>query len=187
MTMLNEWLHQVQSHITPFGSPYQVDAQEWDIDAWDNCAAGGAVCVDVSLSGWPTGDFRYYTLDVDQAIPKLSPGPYRTFIEVRHDGRILSNVGADRPLDSVKPFNPVTQQFLDQTPLDVTGTALERFHGYIFGEFKRNENGRMALVPNEDLGLDVAESESMQRSLPEASMDLGLIMEHVAEKEKVHI
>ena len=41
----------------------------WDLDAWDDCPPGGAVCLDVTLYCWPVGDFYWAVFDgVDQLL-----------------------------------------------------------------------------------------------------------------------
>ena len=63
IAVLNEWTQQIQRGITPFGSAYQTDAKAWNLDAWDDCPPGGAVCLDVTLYHWPVGDFQWACFD----------------------------------------------------------------------------------------------------------------------------
>ena len=135
VVLLNAWLHQVQSVITPSGSPYETDAEAWDLRAWDACPNGGAVCLDVTMYRWPCGDFVYAVFDgVDRL---LDFREMRTYLQVTP---LLATL--DATVRSARPIRSTAQKLI----ADVTGTPLEPFAGQLFGRFVR-QGGRLVFEP----------------------------------------
>lgn len=134
--LLNEWLQQVQRVITPSGSPYEMQAQTWDLDAWDDCPDGGAVCLDVTMYGWPVGDFVWAVFDgVDRLLDFRET---RTYIQMTPAlATIDANSRSHRPVRST-PIKLIA---------DITGTPLEPFAGQLFGRFVRRD-GRLVFEPS---------------------------------------
>lgn len=91
--------------------------------------APGEVGLDVTHIGWPVGDFCYCRFDsVDRM---LDWGPPRYYIQI-HDREIIANQESHRPI-------------YGEGILDITGTALEPFHGRLFGRLTRVD-GRWRLA-----------------------------------------
>lgn len=131
---MNAWLQDAQRMITPEGSPYDVHEHCWDLAAWDDCPAGGAVCVDVTQFGWPLGDQYFHawnTLDAGIEYPGE-----RKYIQVDRASQEI-----DGNHSSSRFVRPTEKKAL----LDITGTALEPFHGSIHGKLAL-ENGRWVLA-----------------------------------------
>jgi hypothetical protein len=131
---LNAWLHEIQRLISPTGSPYACGEQAWDQGAWDDCPAGGAVCLDVTKFGWPVGDQRCHVWDTVEAGIDY---PYmREFIQIDRESRQI-----DANQSSSRFIRPTEQKAI----LDITGTELALFHRSIAGTLTR-EHGRWVLT-----------------------------------------
>lgn len=153
---MNAWLHDTQRLITPSGSPYDVQAQCWDHDAWEDCPSGGAVCVDVTRFQWPVGDqsfHRWNTMDGGIEYPDT-----RQYIQVdRNSQHIDANQVSSRPIRSTA----------QKAILDITGTALAPFHGLLTGHFT-NKHGRWMLV-----GAPEHVSDGIQHALDTTFVDIS--------------
>lgn len=121
----HHWLTVCAGHIGPGGAAYATDEDQWDVEAWEACPPGGAVCVNVTAQGWPVGDYCYHRWDELQQDVVL--GPMRQYIEVRTDTLdVVANQASPRPLrDAVS----------GQRVFDITGSPLAAFHGHIWGRF----------------------------------------------------
>lgn len=136
MQVMNAWLQRVQGAITPSGSPYVVEAQAWDLAAWDACADGAAVCLDVSLYGWPVGDFRWACFDQVDGLVDFRE--WRVYLEVqRQTARLDVNLRSPRQVSSTP----------ERVIVDVTGTPLAPHVGRLFGRFERRD-GRIMFLPD---------------------------------------
>lgn len=159
LMLLNEWVQQTQRLITPSGSPYEMRSQVWDRDAWDDCPAGGAVCLDVTLYGWPVGDFYWSVFDgVDRL---LDFREMRAFLQLSTETLWLdANVRSPRPIRST-PAKVIG---------DVTGTPLAPWIGRLHGQFVKRD-GRIVFQPNalDDL------PEAIALSLTDRNPDLGML------------
>lgn len=134
--LLETWQHQAQSAITPAGAPYPTAAAVWDLDAWDTCPSGGAVCLDVTLYGWPVGDFRWAIFDsVDRL---LDFRDQRTYVQVTPARAALDVVAR-----SARPIRSTPEKLV----IDLTGTSLEPLAGDLFGPLVRRD-GRLLLLPS---------------------------------------
>lgn len=138
LQLLNEWTQQVQRYITPNGSPYAMQEQAWDLDAWDDCPAGGAVCLDVTMYRWPFGDFFWALFD---GVDRL--------IDFRHMRAYLQLTPAtatfDASVHSARPVRSSPQKLV----ADVTGTLLEPWVDKIHGRLVRRD-GRIVFEPFTD-------------------------------------
>ena len=133
--LLNEWTQQTQSRITPNGSPYPMTAQAWDLDAWDDCPPGGAVCLDVTMYGWPVGDFFWALFDgVDRL---LDFREQRAYLELTPTTAIL-----DASVRSTRPMRSTPHKLV----ADVTGTPLEPWIDRLHGRLVRR-GGRIMFEP----------------------------------------
>jgi hypothetical protein len=131
---MNAWLQDAQRLITPSGSPYETHDHCWDLSAWDDCPAGGAVCVDVTRFNWPLGDQYFHAWNtIDAGIEYPSE---RKYIQLDRASRAI-----DVNQTSSRAIRPTAEKAL----LDITGTALEPFHGHITGKLS-NTNGRWVLT-----------------------------------------
>lgn len=149
LMLLNEWAQQTQSRITPSGSPYQMHAQAWDMSAWDDCPVGGAVCLDVTMYGWPVGDFFWAVFDgVDR---RLDFRETRTFLEMSTDRLRL-----DASVRSARPVRATDAKRI----ADVTGTALEPWFGRLHGQFVKRD-GRIVFAPDNPHALPEAVTASL--------------------------
>lgn len=164
LMVLNEWLQQVQRVITPSGSPYPVTWQSWDLDAWDDCPDGGAVCLDVTMYQWPVGDFVWAQFDdVDR---RLDFREMRKYLEITTSTLMLdANHASPRPVRSTP----------DKAVIDITGTPLGQLHGRLFGRLVKRD-GTVRLEGHPHIGV--------QRVLEAARVDLTPVRE--ATKEMVH-
>lgn len=133
---LNEWVQQTQRLITPAGSPYRMSEQVWDMDAWDDCPAGGAVCLDVTKHDWPVGDFVWAVFEgVDRL---LDFREMRTFIQVTPStGFLDATAESGRPVRS-KPSKLVA---------DISGTSLQPFARLLTGGQFVRRDGRIVFRP----------------------------------------
>ena len=111
----------------------------WLLNRWATLVSQpqrGEIGLDVTHIGWPVGDFCYCTCDVVDR--RLDCGPPRHYIEVHlTTGEIVANQESHRPIRSAVP---------GQRVLDITGTALEPYHGQLFGRFVPFE-GRLIFEP----------------------------------------
>ena len=135
LMLLNEWLQQAQRAITPFGSPYAMTAQCWDLDAWDDCPSGGAVCLDVTMYCWPVGDFVWSVFDGTDQL--LDFRDMRTYLELTPQTAML-----DATAHSARPIRATPQKLI----ADVTGTPLEPWADRLHGRFVRRD-GRLVFEP----------------------------------------
>lgn len=137
LQFLNAWLQRVQQFITPAGAPWDTQASVWNEAAWDDCPPGGAVCLDVSMYGWPVGDFRWAVFDgVDRL---LDFRDQRTYLQLRPaTARIDAHGRSPRPIRSTP----------DAVMADVTGTPLEPVAGHLLGQWRRHD-GRLVWVPDD--------------------------------------
>ena len=157
LLLVNEWLQQTQRLITPSGSPYQVRAQAWDLDAWDDCPTGGAVCLDVTMYGWPVGDFVWAQFDgVDR------------ILDFRESRRYLQLTPATLTLDANTESARPVRSLPEKCVLDITGTPLEPFYGRLFGRVVRR-GGALALEGGPP---DAGCSPLVQHALEAARVDL---------------
>lgn len=135
LMVLNEWLQQVQRGITPFASAYATSAQAWDLDAWDDCPPGGAVCLDVTMYNWPVGDFSWSVFDgVDRL---LDFREMRTYLQLTPATATL-----DASLHSPRPVRSMPQKLV----ADVTGTPLAPWIDQLHGRLVRRD-GRIVFEP----------------------------------------
>ena len=135
LMLLNEWLQQTQRAISPFGSPYPMTAQCWDLDAWDDCPPGGAVCMDVSMYNWPVGDFQWAVFDGTDRL--LDFREMRTYLELTPQTAML-----DATAHSPRPIRATATKLI----ADVTGTPLEPWADRLHGRFVRRD-GRIVFEP----------------------------------------
>ena len=134
---LHEWQQQATRYVTPSGS-HDPDAQAcWNLDAWDDCPDGGAVCLDVTMYRWPVGDFAWAVFDgVDRL---LDFREMRTYLEVTRARATL-----DASVRSPRLVRSTPQKLV----IDVTGTILEPFSDRLFGRLVRRD-GRLVFEPFE--------------------------------------
>lgn len=157
--LLNDWTQQTQRLITPTRSPYEMQSQAWDLDAWDDCPAGGAVCLDVTMYGWPVGDFAWAIFDgVDRL---LDFRQMRTCLQVTP-----ATVTLDAVARSPRPIRSTADKLIG----DITGTSLEPFADHLFGRFVRRQ-GRIVFEPSAGARLP----EAVVLSLTDRNPDLGLL------------
>lgn len=134
---LNAWLQELQSYITPDGSPYEMESQAWDLQRWDACPVGGAVCVDVTTHGWPVGDFRWATFNVVDR--RLTFSESHLYLQVSTDTLQLDvNHTSGRPVQTTDT----------KLVADVTDTAFAPWHGQLFGRFV-SKGGRLVFLPRD--------------------------------------
>lgn len=167
LMLLNEWTQQTQRLITPNGSPYEMQEQAWDLDAWDDCPPGGAVCLDVTMYGWPVGDFQWACFSgVDRL---LDFRDMRAYLEVTPQIAML-----DASVRSPR------QVFSTPTKLiaDVTGTALEPFVGQIHGRFARRD-GRIVFLPSPGCRIPEAIVQSLTDRNPDFALVRGLDLDAI--------
>ena len=128
LALLNAWQQKIQRAISPDGSPYAADAQAWNLDAWDNCAAGAAVCLDVTIYLWPVGDFQWARFDgVDRVL---------AFPEARDYLQIAANtLQLDVNSRSGRPIRSTAQKAV----IDITGSPLAALHGRLFGRLIKRD------------------------------------------------
>ena len=158
LMLLNEWLQQVQRGITPFASAYPPTAQAWDLDAWDDCPPGGAVCLDVTMYNWPVGDFYWAVFDgVDRL---LDFREMRAWLELTPATAIL-----DASVRSPRQVRSMPQKLV----ADVTGTPLEPWIDQLHGRLVRRD-GRIVFEPFES-GLP----EAVVLSITDRNDDLALL------------
>lgn len=133
--LLNAWVQRTQRAITPGGSCYHTVATVWNLDAWDDCPMGGAVCLDVTMYRWPVGDFFWSVFDgVDRIIDFRES---RAFLQLSTDTlRLDASVRSARPVRSTR-----TRQIGD-----ITGTPLEPWMDRLFGQFAKRD-GRLVFEP----------------------------------------
>lgn len=143
---LDQWVHHIQRRITPYGSEwYTVDA-EWDVDRYDACPVGGAVCLDVTRFGWPVGDHIWHRWDDLHRLLDWPDSSGHRFIEIDvRTLRVEAQQHSHRPLRDAVPGQKV---------FDITGTPLERAWGGIHGRFVQRGNGLWGFEP--DTGYDRA-------------------------------
>ncbi len=135
--VLNEWLQHVQRGISPCASRYEMRAQSWDVDGWENCPSGGAVCLDVTLYGWPVGDFRWAIFDgVDRF---LDFRDMRTYLELS-----ASTIQIDVTARSARPIRSTDTKRI----ADITGTVFESWIDRLRGQFIKRD-GRIIFVPSD--------------------------------------
>lgn len=159
LQVVNAWQQQIQRAITPSGSPYLMTAQAWDLDAWDDCPPGGAVCLDVTMYGWPVGDFQWACFDgVDRL---LDFREMRAYLEVTPQTAQL-----DASVRSPRQVFSTPQKLV----ADVTGTPLEPFVEQLWGRFVRRD-GRIVFEPVAGSQLP----EAIVHSLTDRNPDLVLI------------
>ena len=159
MMLLNEWTQQMQARITPSGSPYPMTAQAWDLDAWDDCPDGGAVCLDVTMYNWPVGDFVWSVFDgVDRL---LDFREMRAYLELTPATATL-----DVSLHSPRPVRATPQKLV----ADVTGTPLEPWIDRLHGRLARRD-GRIVFVPFESSGVP----EAVMLSITDRNEDLAMV------------
>ena len=116
LMVLNEWQQQIQRGITPFASAWPTTAQAWNLDAWDDCPPGGAVCLDVTMYCWPVGDFQWAVFDgVDRLIDFRE---MRAYLEVTPQTAMR-----DASVRSPRQVFSTPQKLV----VDVTGTPLDPF------------------------------------------------------------
>lgn len=156
--VLNEWQQQTQRLITPAGSPYQMQDQAWDLDAWDDCPPGGAVCLDVTMYNWPVGDFRWAVFDgVDRL---LDFREMRAYLELTPATAMLdASVHSPRPVRSTP----------DKLVADLTGTPLEPWIDHLHGQLVRRD-GQIVFEPFRS-GLP----EAIVLSITDRNDDLALV------------
>ena len=159
LMLVNKWLQHTQRAITPSGSPYPMTAQAWDLDAWDDCPPGGAVCLDVTLYRWPVGDFQWACFDGTDRL--LDFREMRAYLEVTPQTAML-----DTSVHSPRQVFSTPQKFV----ADVTGTPLEPFVDQIRGRFVRRD-GRIVFLPSP--GCQVPEA--IVQSLTDRNPDLALV------------
>lgn len=158
--VLNEWLQQTQRGITPFASAYSTMAQAWDLDAWDDCPPGGAVCLDVTMYCWPAGDFYWAVFDgVDRL---LDFREMRAWLELTPALAML-----DASVRSPRPVRSTPQKLV----ADVTGTPLEPWVDWLHGRLVRRD-GRIVFEPVRP-GLP----EAVVLSLTDRNEDLALLQD----------
>lgn len=135
----------------------------------------GEVGLDVTPIGWPVGDLCYCRVDFSHPRPLLQWGPPRHYIEVRLGTmQIVANTETHRPLRAAVP---------GQVVIDITGTALARYHGRIWGRFACCD-GRWALEPLHDVALVPRET---QRAIADARIDLDVAQMPVSERARVAV
>ena len=135
LSLLNEWLHQTQRGITPVASAYPMTAQAWNLDAWDDCPPGGAVCLDVTMYCWPVGDFYWAVFDgVDRLIDFRE---MRAYLQLTPATALL-----DASVRSPRPVRSTPQKLV----ADVTGTPLEPWIDRLHGRLVRRD-GRIVFEP----------------------------------------
>src|SRR3990167_4046066 len=125
---LNAWQQEHQRYITPDGSPFPMHDQLWDRNRWDECPAGGAVCLDVTRFAWPVGDHVWHVWD-DHHQALDWPDDYR-FIEVDTDLKVIAHQQSHRPVRSAVP---------GQRVLLISGTSLEPFYDDLWGQFVQRD------------------------------------------------
>jgi|GEM_PF-6664995 len=167
MIGLNAWLQDAQRMITPEGSPYETNEHCWDLAAWDDCPNGGAVCVDVTKFHWPIGDQYFHRWDTVSA--GIESAQMRQYIQVDR-----SRLEIDANQSSSRFVRPTMEKAI----MDITGTALEPFHGSIHGKLTL-ENGRWVLT-----GAPAHVTEGIQRALDDDAVDIQAALLPHAEKEK---
>ena len=164
LRLMNAWQQRIQSTLGPRCLPGE---QEWNLDEWDACPSGGAVCLDVTRFGWPIGDHAWHRWDDPHRM--LDWGDEHTFIEIRTDTmEIVANQRSHRPIRDAVPGQHV---------VDITHTQWARFYGRIFGRFIwREGEQRWSFMPSGTEGC------CAPKELAEAPIDLGLGVE----KESVY-
>lgn len=171
LMVLNEWLQQVQRGITPFASAYETTAQAWDLDAWDDCPPGGAICLDVTMYTWPVGDFQWSVFDgVDQL---LDFREMRAYLELTPATAML-----DASVRSPRPIRSTAQKLV----ADVTGTRLEPWIDQLHGRLVRRD-GRIVFEPFRP-GLPEAVVRSITDGNPALALLRGLEREAVPLAER---
>lgn len=157
---LNRWLHATQTRITPAGcaDTYHAVDQVWSLDAWDDCGPGEAVCLDVTLFAWPVGDHRWHVWD-DTDRRLLWP-EVKLNIQIT-SARIGANGSGSRPVMSSR----------DKLVIDITNTPAAAFHGQLFGQLRRDDNGRVVLQP----GGHGEEQAALARRATTALLDAGCL------------
>lgn len=162
LLLLNEWTQQTQSRITPTGSPYAMTAQAWDLDAWDDCPAGGAVCLDVTLYLRPVGDFFWAVFDgVDRLLDFRET---RTFVQMSTETLCLdASVRSDRPVRSTAA----------KRVADVTGTPFEPWADRLRGSFVKRD-GRIVFEPDAPGALPEAVVVTLTDRNPDLALWAGL-------------
>ena len=159
LMLLNTWTQQTQRGITPWASAYPTIAQAWNLDAWDDCPPGGAVCLDVTLYNWPVGDFQWACFDgVDRV---LDFRELRTYLEITPQTAML-----DASVRSPRQVFSTPQKLV----ADVTGTPLAPYVGHIYGRFARRD-GRIVFLPGPGCSLP----EAIVRSLTDGNPALAVI------------
>ena len=168
LMLLNEWTQQTQRGITPFASAYETTAQAWDLDAWDDCPPGGAVCLDVTMYNWPVGDFVWAVFD---GVDRLGDfREMRTYLQLTPATAMIDAVAkSPRPIRD-KPTKLIA---------DITGTSLEPFAERLMGRLVRRD-GRIVFEPNQ------AElPEAVVLSITDRNPDLSIFMRPSVIKELV--
>lgn len=159
--VLQTWLQQLQRFITPGGAPYPTTASCWHITAWDECPAGGAVCLDVTMYRWPVGDFRWAVFDGIDRI--LDYREMRSYLQVTPaTAQIDVNATSPRPIRSTST----------KMVADITGTSLEPFVGQLFGQLMR-QNGRLRFHPAQGFQLP----DTVILSITDRNADLGELVQ----------
>jgi hypothetical protein len=133
---LNDWLDWV---IRNFDACLLID-EDWDLDKWNACPNGMAVCLDVTDFNWPIGDHIWHTWnDTSHALdwPQM-----HYFFEVKELDKdhlqIVSKQETHRPLrDAVE----------GQQCFHISDTPLEPFRHQLAGTFVR-KNGVWQLDPH---------------------------------------
>lgn len=165
LQMLNAWLQDAQRLITPAGSPYAVTAQLWDLDAWDDCPDGAAVCLDTTRYGWPVGDFQWAVFDGWDRL--LDFREMRAYLELTPATAMLdASVHGPRPVRSTP----------EKIVADVTGTPLEPWVDQLHGRLIRRD-GRIVFEP-----FWPGVPEAVVLSITDRTLDLALLggLEHAA-------
>jgi hypothetical protein len=130
--------------ITPEGSPYDTHEHCWDLAEWDDCPAGGAVCVDVTRFHWPLSDQRFHRWDGVGA--SIEYPETRKYIQVDRE-----SLEIDANASSSRFIRPTAEKAI----IDITGTALEPFHQKSLIGTLFNENGRWMLTHATAHGIDM--------------------------------
>ena len=151
---LNVWQQEHQRYITPDGSPFPMHDQLWDRNRWDECPAGGAVCLDVTRFAWPVGDHVWHHFDERTLSLDWPESSGQRFIQLDNTMTVHGLLHSHRPARSVA----------GRTILRITGTSLNPFWSELMGghfeqhplggRFLPNASSRLASVFPEGIAVD---------------------------------
>lgn len=158
------WLGRLSPLIRLADEERQAAFDEWaTVVSQPRC---GEIGLDVTHIGWPAGDFCYCHIDLNRPKPLLDWGPMRHFVEVNEDLRIVAIQTSHRPIHDAVP---------GQFVIDITGSAIEPFHGELLHAQFVKRGDAWSLKPRSDRPVRAALAEAPSNLLDEIVGELACL------------